>query len=67
MIGMAAECMENTWGAPARPPTRRCIDACPEVRREAEEACRMRALIARMLDHLPSDSPLVDEARAIIG
>lgn len=41
----------------------RCFETCPEVLREVEEANRLRALVARLLDRLPPDDPLVEEAR----
>lgn len=44
-------------------PGRRCFETCPEVLREADQANRLRALVARLLERLPTDDPLVEEAR----
>lgn len=39
----------------------RCFEHCPDVLREADHANRLRALVARLLDRLPPDDPLVEE------
>lgn len=42
------------------------IELCPEVQRINDEANRLRALLARVLDHLPADHPLAVESRAAL-
>lgn len=53
----------NVSNAPRQTAWGRCSASCPEVQRETCQAEQLRALIARMLDYLPADAPLADEAR----
>lgn len=39
----------------------RCFERCPDVLREADHANRLRSLVARILDRLPPDDPLVED------
>lgn len=39
----------------------RCFERCPDVLRETDHANRLRALVARLLDRLPPDDPLVED------
>jgi len=42
------------------------IEHCPEVRRTNDEANRLRALLAKALEHVPDDHPLAAEAHAAL-
>lgn len=39
----------------------RYFERCPDVLREADHANRLRSLVARILDRLPPDDPLVED------
>lgn len=51
-----------TWGV-----RRECrFEQCPEIRRMNDEANRLRAVLAKVLEYLPDDHPLVAEGRAAL-
>jgi hypothetical protein len=41
-------------------------DQCPELLRATAEADRLRALLAKALDHIPTDTPLANESRSAL-
>jgi hypothetical protein len=50
------------WGV-----CRECrIEQCPEVLRAKDAADRLRALLARALEHVPADDPMAAEGRAAL-
>jgi hypothetical protein len=42
------------------------IELCPELLRASEEADKLRALLAKALDHIPEGTPLASESRAAL-
>ena len=47
-------------------PRGNCFERCVEVKREAQAADELRALVARMIDFLPAEHPLVAAARDVL-
>lgn len=42
------------------------VELCPDLLRASEEADKLRALLAKALDHIPEDTPLASESRAAL-
>lgn len=50
------------WGA-----RRLCqVELCPDLLRASEEADKLRALLAKALDHIPEDTLLANASRAAL-